>query len=212
MPISSLNWNYYLALERDLSSTFNYVECCTDNYKTYSIEFEKNYLSICAEFDSVIKDYAAMNSGAKRPYSIEEAFNLLNRSNLLGFTNLSVQLLSDQRHRLQPLSDWSNGGYKKLGWWGNYNEVKHDRTTYYKNASLENCLKSLASLYLIEIASLKEAKVERLCPTSSIFSVEDKLFCRSLPGQNGQWDLVIDPKELQETQNMRPSTLMTIVK
>lgn len=210
MSISALNWNYYLALERALSSTFNYVECCIDNYKTYSIEFEKIYLSICAEFDSVFKDYAAMKSMAKRPNNIEVAFNLLNSSNSLGFTKLSVQVLADQGHQLQPLNDWSNGRYKKLEWWGNYNEVKHDRASFFINANLKNCLNSLAALFLIELASLKEAGVERLFPISSIFSVEDIKFCRSLPGQNGQWDLVIDSKELQETQNMRPATLMTI--
>lgn len=209
MSISALNWNYYLALERDLSSTFHYVKCCTDNYKTYSIEFEKIFLSICAEFDSVFKDYAVMNSAAKRPSNIEAAFKLLNGSNSLGFSNLSVQLLVDQGRQLQPLSTWSKGRYKKLGWWENYNGIKHDRSSSYKYANLKNCLNSLASLYLIEIASLREAGIKRLSPTSSMFSVEDKLFCRALPGQNGQWDLVIDLKELQETQNMVPSFLMT---
>lgn len=209
MPISALNWNYYLALERDLSSTFNYVECCADNYKTYSIEFEKIFLSICSEFDSVFKDFAVMNSAAKRPCNIQKAFDLLNGSNSLGFSNLSVKLLADQGCQLRPLNAWSKGGYKKLGWWGNYTAIKHDRSSSYKFANLENCLNSLASLYLIEIASLKEAGFERLTPTSSMFSVEDILFCRSLPGQNGQWDLLIDSKELQEVKNMTPSFLMT---
>lgn len=205
MSISKLNWNYYLALERDLSSTFNYVECCTDNYKTYSIEFEKIFLSICAEFDSVVKDFAVMNSTAKRPCNIKDAFDLLNGSNSLDFSTLSVRLLLNQGHQLRPLSDWSKGGYKKLGWWGSYTEIKHDRSSSYKNANLKNCLDSLASLYLVEIASLRKAGIERLSPINNMFSVEDLLFCRPLPGQNGQWDLLIDLKELQETQHMTPS-------
>lgn len=96
MPISALNWNYYLALERDLSSMFNYLKSCADNYKTYSIEFEKIFLSICSELDSVFKDFAAMNSTAKRPCNIKEAFDQLNGSDSLGFSGLSVRLLADQ--------------------------------------------------------------------------------------------------------------------
>lgn len=55
MTLSLSNWDYYLVLERELVNSFNYVELSNDNFSTYSVEFAKMLLSICSEFDSVLK-------------------------------------------------------------------------------------------------------------------------------------------------------------
>ncbi len=34
-----LHWNYFIALEKDAEITSRYVEICTENEKTYSIEY-----------------------------------------------------------------------------------------------------------------------------------------------------------------------------
>ena len=66
------------------------------------------------------------------------------------------------------------------------------------------------ALFCIEIVSLKCFGVKRLTPVNRLFRIPNKQLCRSLPGQNGQWDLVIDSKELNETSNMRPANLMIV--
>jgi hypothetical protein len=32
-------WQFFIALESDLDDTTRYVECCEDNFKTYSVAF-----------------------------------------------------------------------------------------------------------------------------------------------------------------------------
>lgn len=209
MSLSLSNWDYYLVLERELVNSFNYVELSNDNFSTYSVEFAKMLLSICSEFDSVFKDYVELRSG-NRPSNIKEAFECLSALNDIAFVNEVVDIAINQSITLKPFNAWINGMYAKLTWWDSYNAVKHDRGTYFRKANLENCLNSLAALLCIEIVSLKCFGVKRLTPVNRLFRIPNKQLCRSLPGQNGQWDLVIDSKELNETSNMRPANLMIV--
>ena len=130
--------------------------------------------------------------------------------NDIAFVNEVVDIAINQSISLKPFNAWISGMYAKLPWWDSYNAVKHDRGTYFREANLKNCLNSLAALFCIEIVSLKCFGVKRLTPANRLFRIPDKHFCRSLPGQNGQWDLVIDSKELNETANMRPANLMIV--
>lgn len=164
-------------------------------------------LSICSEFDSVFKDYVELRSG-NRPSNIKEAFECLSALNDIAFVNEVVDIAISRGISLRPFNTWINGMYAILTWWDSYNAVKHDRGTYFRKANLENCLNSLAALFCIEIVSLKCFGVKRLTPVNRLFRMPNKQLCRSLPGQNGQWDLVIDSKELNETSNMRPANLM----
>ena len=52
-------WSYYLRLENEFLSTLKYVEFEKANYKTYSLEFLKMYLSVCSEIDVVGKCLAS---------------------------------------------------------------------------------------------------------------------------------------------------------
>ena len=63
-----------------------------------------------------------------------------------------------------PLHDWKttridNGKNVKvegLDWWFAYNSIKHDEKESIKNATFENAVLALASLYIIEIYLMKE--------------------------------------------------------
>ena len=63
-----------------------------------------------------------------------------------------------------PLHDWKttridNGKNVKvegLDWWFAYNSIKHDEKETIKNATFENAVLALASLYIIEIYLMKE--------------------------------------------------------
>ncbi|MCR5587728.1 MAG: hypothetical protein K6F77_09405 [Lachnospiraceae bacterium] len=43
-----------------------------------------------------------------------------------------------------------------MDWWFAYNSIKHDEKESIKNATLENAVLALASLYIIEIYLMKE--------------------------------------------------------
>ena len=49
-------FDYYLELEKDVFNTESYVTIEEDNYKTYSIQYAKLYLSICSEIDCLLKE------------------------------------------------------------------------------------------------------------------------------------------------------------
>ena len=43
-----------------------------------------------------------------------------------------------------------------MDWWFAYNSIKHDEKESIKNATLENAILALASLYIVEIYLMKE--------------------------------------------------------
>ena len=43
-----------------------------------------------------------------------------------------------------------------MDWWFAYNSIKHDEKESIKNATLENAILSLASLYIVEIYLMRE--------------------------------------------------------
>lgn len=52
---SYVHWNYYIALEQDLSKTSRFIEFSEANFKTYSIELAHLFLAASSEIDVVLK-------------------------------------------------------------------------------------------------------------------------------------------------------------
>lgn len=50
-------WNYYLTLETDFLAAERYVAIDENNFATYSVEYIKQYQSICSEIDVILKAY-----------------------------------------------------------------------------------------------------------------------------------------------------------
>ena len=48
-------WQFFIALEADLDATTRYVECCKDNFETYSVGYAQIILSAGSEVDVVSK-------------------------------------------------------------------------------------------------------------------------------------------------------------
>ncbi|MBD9336759.1 MAG: hypothetical protein EGP69_02235 [[Ruminococcus] faecis] len=66
-------WPFYLRLEEEFLNSLNYVEFSKDNFKTYSIEYEKQILSIGSEVDILCKEVAPDSS----PNQIQEYREIL---------------------------------------------------------------------------------------------------------------------------------------
>lgn len=141
-------WRYFLALEKELSDLSRFIEFSIDNYRTYSIELARIYLAVCSEIDVVAKQLSvslgASNAGNICDYRRQIMGEYCNLS------NLSVQI---PRYGLDftPWSTWGNTIPLNPSWWQNYNNVKHHRTSHYREANLENVLNATAGLIVMNL-------------------------------------------------------------
>lgn len=165
-------WSYYLNLENDFINTQRYVSIDNDNYYTFSIEYAKQYQTICSEIDVVFKQYCNYLDDTK------------NVSNILGYANVILTNRTDIKSRvvrvknvstiiLKPWEKWNSDSMDPLNknnpkntsplWWTMYNKVKHSRTMldksgkeFFKKANQINTLNALAGLFVLEMYFYKD--------------------------------------------------------
>ena len=157
-----LSWNQYLILESDLTKVMRYIAFEENNFKTYSVEFIKQYEPICAEIDVLCKLYCQFLEPSSRCADIMDYADILlrNRPNIKNAVVLCEEL------QLKPWIQWSSDSQDPRGknnplnvspvWWHDYNKVKHQRLDrdpngefWYTHANLENVLNALAALLVV---------------------------------------------------------------
>lgn len=152
---NGLYWNHYIILEEDFRNTLRYVELAEENFKTFSVEFNKQLQSIGSEFDVICKEICKYYE-----YDNKRRINEYAEVILPKFTNIvneEIALKGDNDFIIKPLKDWSlTPNHKSPSWWRCYNDVKHNRVNNMGKANMENVLNALASLYLIEMYFIYE--------------------------------------------------------
>jgi len=139
------HWHYYKSILHDLESLSRYIEIAEDNYRTYSIELTRLLLSIGSEVDVVAKLLCKTVDGRTAPKNIEEYRELLcKRFPSLPSIEVSLPMYLIS---LTPWNDWSENKTPK--WWVCYNKVKHERSTHFREANLENTLFACAGLCVL---------------------------------------------------------------
>jgi len=121
----NLHWNYYLLLEEDLIQTLRFVQLSKDNFNVFSIEYVKQFQSVCAEIDVLLKYLCKFNCLSSSPKNIKEyAENIL--GNYPTFTKESVFVMGLEEE-LSPWEEWQlkndKEEYKSPKWWSEYNDV-----------------------------------------------------------------------------------------
>lgn len=144
---AKLHWNYFLALERDMDVLSRYVEFCEENFAVYSVELAHLLFAAASEVDVVCKlicDQVA--PGAPRANINDYKAVLLHVLPDLPYTDVFVP-----RYGLsyRPWSNWE--GDKNPDWWRSYNNVKHERDTYFHEATLKNSLNALGALLVLTV-------------------------------------------------------------
>lgn len=147
-------FDYYLELENDFFDTESYVTIEKNNYKTYSIQYTKLYLSICSEIDCLLKEICKNISPSSTAKKINAYYRILTTT----FENFKEEgvYFKKQKIELYPWEDWREDSSPE--WWKYYNKIKHQRLEkesgtnipYYKFANLMNVLNALAALYIVE--------------------------------------------------------------
>ena len=163
-----IHWSYFLALEDDLYDLARYVDFSEPNYLTYSIEIARLLLSASAEVDSILKQLTKRQNDTNRADSIRDYFVPVTRA-APKFVNFKVSM---PRYGIDfhPWSDWQENSPPI--WWSAHNQVKHHRHSQFEQATLKNCLNSMAVL-LIAVVHLHadEGKEGLLVGIPKLFSI-----------------------------------------
>ena len=145
MSYPYLYWQYFVALESDLEATTRYVECCEENYNTYSVAYAQIILSAGSEVDVVSKLLCNKVQPTSKAKNINHYRKILHSE---------YKLLHDMeilipRYELDftPWKSWVSD--KNPDWWKLYNKIKHQRHDFYKEANLKNALLSVSGLFCL---------------------------------------------------------------
>lgn len=165
-------WKHYIALEQKFVETDKFVSIDSENYGTFSIEFEFLLGAICNEINVVmqrlVREYDqnykcnTIKDFLKFMFRIKDPFNLklvnLELYNLDFFPWGEVETNKNNEITNYPT------------WWNAYNDLKHHRITRkmidgkitvinnFKKANLKNVLTALSALYLLEMKCIDKIR------------------------------------------------------
>mgnify|MGYP005848418217 CR=1 FL=1 len=169
-----LHWNYFTAIEADVLRLSRFIELDKRNYRTYSIEIVRIYLSACSEVDVVSRQLVELVDSNVRAENIRTYRDVLRpRFPVIERTKVRIP-----RHGLllRPWSNWKKDETPR--WWSDHQSVKHKRAQNYELANLQNMLNSVAGLLVIIIVYyrflMKEAKL-LLRPIPVLFEPDREL-------------------------------------
>ena len=137
-------WDYFLSIESDLIKCSRFVEFSSDNYLTHSVEFARIIMAASAEIDTVAKELCKAIDSTSTTNNINDYADKITNK-YPNFTNLEISL---PKYNIiaKPWDNWHNGNSPI--WWRGYNKIKHDRTSHFRLANLENSINAVGGLLL----------------------------------------------------------------
>jgi len=163
---NTIHWNYFIALENDISNFSRFLEIAEANFSSYSIELGRILFSAASEVDIVAKKYChniehnciAENIGNYKTIIIKHHPNFATVKVHLPRFGLTLTPWNKWRTETQPL------------WWRAYTKVKYERQEHFAEANLKNVLNAVAALYVLQIFLYrKEAEAGELNPNPQLF-------------------------------------------
>ncbi|MGI6359471.1 MAG: hypothetical protein ACOX02_00300 [Acholeplasmatales bacterium] len=164
------HWKYYLYLEKEVMSTFEYSTLDFVNENNFSFKYINLLQSICSEFDVIAKAYCKFLGNSKADSIVKYANVMLNKYPEI--ITKRINCFENKDIKYVPFLDWSlsttkNPNGKSPEWWTIYNNVKHSRLSTnkdhdnkenYKLANQKFVMNALAGLYMIEMYFYKDIK------------------------------------------------------
>lgn len=146
-------WRYYLLLEKRFVKATSFVELCDDNYSTYSIEFHNQIITIGSELDTFFKEFCGYNLNDYKSIT-DYADKLLNQNAYSNIVSEKIRICNEYNLNIMPFDGWNSSSAKQsLPFWQTYDNLKHGRKLNMKEANLENSVKILGALFLLEMKS-----------------------------------------------------------
>ncbi len=138
------HWRYFLLLESDFELALRYVDPHPKNRKTFSLEFAKQLLVVCAQFE-VITRLLCEGKAQRKPRSLTELYTVL-APTAPGLTGWGVTFLL-RNERIFPFKKWGSSSVPV--WWTSCNSIKHQPLAHPEAANIDNVLHALAGLGLL---------------------------------------------------------------
>lgn len=149
-PELTRHWRYYLVLEGELETALRYVEPHQDNATAYSLEFARQILATCAQFETVAR-LLCSDRFQQSPRGIQQILGQLNNI-WPGLTGWRTRFWP-QNVVVSPFADWTPTTMP--AWWAAYNKLKHEPTQNLSFASLTSSIHSVAALGLTTLHYLR---------------------------------------------------------
>ena len=142
--MSTKEIHYFVALEKELENSFNYIEPEDANMECYGAKYSSLLNSISIEFESICKtlikhidkDAKIKNIADIKTYILKHFPKIGNNQVYITRTNKCIK----------PLEHWHS---KRLDWWDAYTNLKHNRINNYYQANLKNIINAMSSLLII---------------------------------------------------------------
>lgn len=152
------HWNYFLAIEKDLETVSKYIEFSEDNFSTYSIALTHILLSASSEVDVIMKQLCALLDADYKTENIDQYRKVINdKLPLFRYEEVTINRFGMV---LNPWNNWLTE--ENPDWWRSYNNVKHQRNNFYREANLKNTLNAVGALLVTVIYFYKTSfKIEK---------------------------------------------------
>ena len=179
-------WKQYFPIYERLESEFcelTYSVALNDDHlKVHSILMSEFLLRICSECENISK--SILNSKAI-PERIWKNANFpklgVELGKLFSLTGKELEVIWPYQEltktSIKPFEDWY--GSKNPTWYIAYNKIKHSRESEFKQSNYENCLASLAGLFILNLILRKddiESKSQHIDRTRDRIKSYSKLF------------------------------------
>ena len=154
----SSHWNYYRYLEENFIESQKFVFLDKLNYKTFSLNYVHQLLSICSEFEAVLKTITKhVEHENQKHYSVYKLFNnYLTNLKIKNIEATEITVLLNPSLIVKPFEYvFNNSTLSDSNWWTSYNKVKHNRLNNLEYANLKNTLYSLSALYYLNISCIR---------------------------------------------------------
>jgi hypothetical protein len=142
----------YEILKKDLKLIFEYVEPCEENLNTFSHRTFELLIRACMEVESLCKLVFSKNRVA-----LPHNANMIRYSDLEGAMKLSEYEVLSYGFKYPPFAPFSSFSNdirenRSPEWYRAYNNVKHNRTEKFNQASLDNVIQAVGAVYVLLVA------------------------------------------------------------
>lgn len=175
---TTIHWNYFIALENDISNLSRFLEIAESNFSSYSIELGRILFAAVSEVEVVAKKYCNKIEHNCTAENIGN-YKMIITKRHPDFSAIKVHLPRFGL-TLTPWSKWRSETQPL--WWRAYTKVKYERHEHFAEANLKNALNGVAALYVLLIFLYRqEAEAGELSPNPQLFLIGEPFNLDSLP-------------------------------
>jgi hypothetical protein len=133
------------ALAQDFKRSTRYAAFDTENAGTFSIEYVRLFLDTCSEIESLGKLFCDRLAPGqlKADCCINDWRSIVVEKRPL-FPSVGIEAFN--QHVFQPWLPWGDTPRNNPEWWKAYNDVKHDRSSHFQLANMQNVVLAICGM------------------------------------------------------------------